>query len=177
MSFVLIVTIISLMFPSCTGSEEKQLSEKQILIDFSKFNQVSQDFFNSNARAQCACLGQFQPELKKMLDKSKTLMRQLVSDKATKNDSLIEKEIENQILPVIVKYNSCLPEERIAPEIFEKVEEDLKSFAGASAPGGKSDKKMRRLSVVLLKKHCNDLYEIGFNLDRLTFLISPGQTK
>jgi hypothetical protein len=175
LSFIFNTLIILILFSACTGSEEKQLSEKQILDDFSKFNQVSQDFFNSSTRGQCACLGQYHTELKIMLHKTKYLVNQLESKKVSLKDNNVEKDIENYIYPFLKKYNSCLTaDQNINPEVFATIEEDLKIFAGASAPGGKSDRKMRRLSVVLLKKHCNDLYDLGFKLDRLLFLISPG---
>ena len=170
-----IFSLIGLMFSACGSREGSLNSDKKILTELAALSRETQDFFNSNAKVQCACLAEHKDILEKMLRETESLAKDLKSKKVSIEDEAVATKIETVIYPVLGKYNDCnadAPEP--SPETFQKIQNDLKAFSGASAPGGASDHKMRNLSNALMRKYCKELHPMGVRLNELTTVISPG---
>ncbi len=164
------LTIIILFLSSCGNGEDSK-----ILQEFSKLNPKTQEFFTANAKVQCSCLKENKGVLEKMMKDTKILINDLISKKINNQDDIAQKQILTKIYPVLAKYNDCnsaAPQPN--PETFRIIENDLKTFSGASVPGGASDNKMRNLGNALLSKHCNELYSLSVQLTELSVVISPG---
>jgi hypothetical protein len=162
--------LICLCFSSCGNGDDSK-----ILQEFSKLSPKTQEFFNANAKVQCSCLKEHQGMLEKMIKDSRDLVNDLKSKKINNQDEIIQKRIQTQIYPILSKYNDCNAEApQPNPETFRIIENDLKTFSGASVPGGASDNKMRNLGNALLLKHCNEYHKLSVELTELTIVISPG---
>ena len=167
-----IITFISicLFFCSCGNGEDSK-----ILQEFSKLNPKTQEFFNANAKVQCNCLKENKGILEKLMKDSKALVNEIKSKKINNQDNIVQKQIQSEIYPILAKYNDCnaaAPQPN--PETFRIIENDLKTFSGASVPGGASDNKMRNLGNALMSKHCKDLHQLAVQLTELSIVISPG---
>jgi len=170
-----IFLLIGLIFSGCGSTEDSLSSDKKILTELVALSHETQDFFDSNTKVQCACLAEHKNILEKMLSETQSLAKDLKAKKVSIKDEAVATKIETIIYPVLGKYNDCNADApQPSPETFQKIENDLKTFSGASAPGGASDHKMRNLSNALMRKYCKELHNIGVSLNDLTTVISPG---
>ena len=167
---------LPLFFILINCTETGHQSDKAILDEFNHLSKETQNFFNSNTKVLCACLKEHKAEYNELLKAAKPLTDDLKTGKRSLNDEAVQEEIELKLMPGIAKFNNCNAD---APdpsdEAVSKMQDDLLHFSGASVPGGKSDDKMHRLSLALLRKHCPTLQELGSNMDLLskTLFASP----
>jgi hypothetical protein len=171
-SFFFFSTLI--LLTSCTTSANQ--SDREILDEFNHLSKETQKFFNSNTKVLCACLKEHKTVYNELLKVAKPLTDDLKTAKRSLNDEAVQEEIESKLMPGLAKFNNCNAD---APdpsdEAVFKMQEDLLHFSGASVPGGKSDNKMHRLNLALLRKHCPEQQELGSNMDQLskTLFASP----
>lgn len=153
---LLCLSLIYLVFISCQSATKDQ--ETGIKEQFEKMSQETKDFFNRDAKLRCSCLKEYEKELAVVFNLHEPLLNQL------KKASLTEKEkseIISTFLPVYAMYTECMSDVPGPSESVEmKIQEDLKKFSGASAPGGKTYGMMELLSISLIEINCPEYKDL-----------------
>lgn len=169
--------ILSLVLFACNSCGEKssKAQDLEILKEFSQLHPQTQDFFDRDAKLQCACLKENKDLLETLVKESKTFVDSIKAEQLSVDSSRVAEKIEREIYTVWADYNQCISDSPPpSQEMMEQVSEDMRSFSGASEPGGASHNKMVLFNNALMRKHCEDLQPLGVKINELSQIVSPG---
>ncbi len=165
------LTLLSLLIWSC-GAADPDL---KILQEFDQLHPETQKFFDRDAKMQCACLKENQAMLEKLLSTSQGFVDSIRAGQLSIESEEVALRIEQEIYTVAASYNNCVSDSpQPDPEVMHQVQEDMRSFSGASEPGGTSHNKMVQFNNALMRKHCAELQPLAIQFNELTQVVSSG---
>jgi hypothetical protein len=172
--FYLLSGLLVFSLFGCGGQSAKS-QDLEILAEFSKLHPSTQEFFDRDAKLQCACLKENKTTLEKLLENTQSFADSIREGQLSVDSARVAMKIETEIYTVWADYNQCIADSPPpTQETMEQVAADMRSFTGGSEPGGESYNKMVLFNNALMRKHCEELQALGVKVNELSQLVAPG---